>query len=146
MQTLLPLEICAARDLTKTLRAAAMREQKVGTVLSIEDPGFLTVAQQLAQRQPPLDSRQAQQLRLAHGLAPRLQEYYAFAEDPRLAPQVSEATRAVAALAKRLQQTIVAVQDVALRDYAELRSGPAGTVFFLEPIPVSGTGGRGAGG
>ncbi len=34
---------------------------------------------------------------------------------------------------------------MAERDYGELRAGPAGTVFFLEPVPASGTG-SGAGG
>ncbi len=46
-----------------------------------------------------------------------------------------------------IQQRIVAVQGLIERDYAGLRAGPAGTVFFLEPIPASGTtGGPGAGG
>ncbi|MBC8088585.1 MAG: PD40 domain-containing protein [Phycisphaerae bacterium] len=49
-----------------------------------------------------------------------------------------------------IQQRIIAVEDVALRNYTQLQSGPAGTVFFLEPIPASGTagggGGRGGGG
>ena len=45
-----------------------------------------------------------------------------------------------------LQQRIVAVQDVALRDYAQLRAGPAGTVFFVEPIPAIGTADRPGGG
>ncbi|HEY5441589.1 MAG TPA: PDZ domain-containing protein [Gemmatimonadaceae bacterium] len=38
-----------------------------------------------------------------------------------------------------LQQRIVAVQDVALREYAQLRAGAPGTVFFLEPVPETGT-------
>lgn len=42
-----------------------------------------------------------------------------------------------------IQQRIVAVQDVALRNYTALQAGPTGTVFFLEPIPVSGTGAGG---
>ena len=45
-----------------------------------------------------------------------------------------------------IQQRIIAVQDVALRNYAQLQAGPAGTVFFLEPVPVSGTDGGGGGG
>ncbi|MEO5814291.1 MAG: PDZ domain-containing protein, partial [Gemmatimonadaceae bacterium] len=48
-----------------------------------------------------------------------------------------------------LQQRIVAVQDVALREYGQLRAGAPGTVFFLEPIPQTGTvepPGPGAGG
>lgn len=45
-----------------------------------------------------------------------------------------------------IQQRIVAVQDVALRNYTELTAGPAGTVFFLEPIPATGTGAAGGGG
>ena len=44
-----------------------------------------------------------------------------------------------------LQDRTIAVPGVALRDYAQLKAGVAGTVFFLEPIPVSGTGGGGAG-
>ena len=45
-----------------------------------------------------------------------------------------------------VQQRIIAVQDVALRNYTSLRAGPAGTVFFLEPVPASGTIDRAAAG
>ena len=45
-----------------------------------------------------------------------------------------------------IQQRIVAVQAVAERDYAGLAAGPAGTVFFLEPVPATGTGAAGANG
>jgi tricorn protease len=45
-----------------------------------------------------------------------------------------------------LQQRILAVPGIAERDYAQLRAGPAGTVFFVEPLPATGTGGGGAGG
>ena len=46
-----------------------------------------------------------------------------------------------------IQQRIIAVEDVALRNYTQLQAGPAGTVFFLEPVPASGTaGGGGRGG
>jgi tricorn protease len=38
-----------------------------------------------------------------------------------------------------IQQRIIAVQDVALRNYTGLRAGVAGTVFFLEPLPSTGT-------
>jgi tricorn protease len=38
-----------------------------------------------------------------------------------------------------LQQRIIAIPGVAQRNYAQLRSGPAGTVFFIEPIPATGT-------
>ena len=38
-----------------------------------------------------------------------------------------------------LEQRIIAIPGVALRDYSQLRSGPAGTVFFVEPIPATGT-------
>ncbi len=49
-----------------------------------------------------------------------------------------------------IAQRIIAVQGVVERDYRELHSGPAGTVFFLEPIPPTGTadgqqGGQGGG-
>ncbi|MEP6620266.1 MAG: PDZ domain-containing protein [bacterium] len=37
-----------------------------------------------------------------------------------------------------LQQRIIPVQNVALREYSQLHAGVAGTVFFLEPIPASG--------
>lgn len=40
----------------------------------------------------------------------------------------------------QLQQRIVAVSGVADREYGLLRSGPAGTVFFLESVAASGTG------
>ncbi|MBP6771414.1 MAG: PDZ domain-containing protein [Gemmatimonadaceae bacterium] len=45
-----------------------------------------------------------------------------------------------------MQQRIVAVTGVNERDYAQLRAGPAGTVFFVEPVPATGTAGGGAGG
>ena len=45
-----------------------------------------------------------------------------------------------------IQQRIVAVPDLALRDYAQLQAGPPGTVFFLEPVPAAGTQDRPAGG
>ena len=38
-----------------------------------------------------------------------------------------------------LQQRIVVVSGLAERDYGTLVAGPAGTVFFLEPIPATGT-------
>lgn len=38
-----------------------------------------------------------------------------------------------------IAQRILPVQGVAERNYRELRSGPAGTVFFVEPVPASGT-------
>jgi tricorn protease len=39
----------------------------------------------------------------------------------------------------RLQQRVVPVQDVALRDYGALHAGAPGTVFFLEAMPQTGT-------
>lgn len=45
-----------------------------------------------------------------------------------------------------LPQRIVAVAGVVDRDYSALRAGPAGTVFFLEPVPATGTSGGGNGG
>jgi len=39
-----------------------------------------------------------------------------------------------------IQQRIIAVQDVALRDYSQLRAGAPGTVFFVEALPETGTG------
>ncbi len=38
-----------------------------------------------------------------------------------------------------LQQRIVAVPEVAQRDYSQLHAGTPGTVFFLESVPVTGT-------
>jgi tricorn protease len=38
-----------------------------------------------------------------------------------------------------LQQRIISIPGIAMRDYGELRSGPAGTVFFVEAIPPTGT-------
>ena len=68
------------------------------------------------------------------------------AEAPDSMPNVQ---RAVAGRPVRIdfdgiQQRIIAVPDLALRDYAQLRAGPPGTVFFVEPMPASGTGGRAA--
>ena len=45
-----------------------------------------------------------------------------------------------------IEQRIVAVPDLALRDYAQLHAGPPGTVFFLEPVPAAGTQDRPGGG
>ena len=44
-----------------------------------------------------------------------------------------------------LQQRVISVPGVPERPYTALRSGAAGTVFYLEPAPA-GSGGRGAGG
>jgi tricorn protease len=38
-----------------------------------------------------------------------------------------------------LQQLIIAIPRIAERNYDELRAGPAGTVFFVEAIPETGT-------
>ena len=45
-----------------------------------------------------------------------------------------------------LQNRTIAVQSVALRNYSQLKAGIPGTVFFLEPLPTTGTGGAGGGG
>jgi tricorn protease len=45
-----------------------------------------------------------------------------------------------------IQQRIIAIPGIALRDYTQLRAGPAGSVFFLEPIPETGTNERPGGG
>jgi tricorn protease len=45
-----------------------------------------------------------------------------------------------------IQQRIIAVPDLALRDYSQLKAGLPGTVFFLEPVPPSGTNERPGGG
>src|SRR5690349_2728424 len=38
-----------------------------------------------------------------------------------------------------IQQRIIAIPGIAQRNYTQLRSGPSGTVFFVEPIPATGT-------
>jgi tricorn protease len=45
-----------------------------------------------------------------------------------------------------LQNRTLAVQSVALRNYSQLKSGVAGTVFFLEAMPQTGTAAAGGGG
>lgn len=45
----------------------------------------------------------------------------------------------------RISQRILSL-GVTPRDYAQLRSGPAGTLFFIESVPSSGTGGGQGGG
>ncbi|MGH7635765.1 MAG: PDZ domain-containing protein, partial [Gemmatimonadaceae bacterium] len=45
-----------------------------------------------------------------------------------------------------LQQRIISIPGIAMRDYGQLRSGPAGTVFFVEAIPSTGTAEDSAGG
>lgn len=44
-----------------------------------------------------------------------------------------------------LQGRTIAVPGVAMRNYSQLKAGVSGTVFFLEPVPASGTGGTAAG-
>jgi tricorn protease len=44
-----------------------------------------------------------------------------------------------------LQDRVIAVPGVTLRDYQQLKAGVTGNVFFLEPVPASGTGGGGGG-
>ena len=69
-----------------------------------------------------------------------------------VAPARADSTRPAVMLPPRavridfdgIQQRIVAVTEVADRDYASLRAGPAGSVFFLEPLPATGTGAAGA--
>src|SRR6185436_3673541 len=38
-----------------------------------------------------------------------------------------------------LQQRVIAVQDIALHDYSQLRAGAPGTIFFQEATPQTGT-------
>ena len=38
-----------------------------------------------------------------------------------------------------LQQRIIAIPGIAQRNYTQLRAGPTGTVFFVEPVPATGT-------
>jgi tricorn protease len=45
-----------------------------------------------------------------------------------------------------IQQRIVTVENVAARDYEQLKAGAPGTVFFLEPLPETGTSERPGGG
>ncbi|MDF1505232.1 S41 family peptidase [Roseisolibacter sp. H3M3-2] len=45
-----------------------------------------------------------------------------------------------------LAQRTIAVGDVALRDYAQLRAGAPGSVFFVELLPQTGTGNAAGGG
>lgn len=67
------------------------------------------------------------------------------------APPAPSATPAPAAAPARavtidfddLQQRIIAVPGVVDRDYSQLRAGPAGTVFFVEPGQGAGPGGGG---
>lgn len=59
------------------------------------------------------------------------------------ARNTASAARTVAIDFDGLQQRIIAVQGIAERDYSQLQAGPAGTVFFLEPTPATGTSGGG---
>jgi tricorn protease len=59
---------------------------------------------------------------------------------PAAAAGSAPVTRAVRLDFDGIQQRIIAVPGVTERDYGELRAGPAGTVFFLESVPASGTG------
>jgi tricorn protease len=45
-----------------------------------------------------------------------------------------------------IARRIIPVPGIALRDYAQLRAGAAGTVFFTENVAATGTGGGGPGG
>lgn len=67
-------------------------------------------------------------------------------------PARTDSTRAAAAPVRAVRidydgiaQRILAVQGITERDYDALRAGPAGTVFFLEPTPATGTSGGGQG-
>ena len=44
-----------------------------------------------------------------------------------------------------IQQRVIAVPGIVDRNYSSLRAGPSGTVFFLEAIPATGTGGGNGG-
>lgn len=59
--------------------------------------------------------------------------------------RTSATARAVRIDFDGIAQRILAVQGIAERDYDLLQAGPAGTVFFLEPAPVTGTSGGGFG-
>ena len=73
---------------------------------------------------------------------------------PRPAPRAADTTAIPAAPTGRpiridfdgIQQRVIAVPGITDRGYSQLHAGTAGTVFFLEPVPASGTGGGGAGG
>lgn len=72
--------------------------------------------------------------------------------DSTRAPARTDSTRAPAAPVRAVRidydgiaQRILAVQGITERDYDVLRAGPAGTVFFLEPMPTTGTSGGGQG-
>ena len=80
----------------------------------------------------PVDSARAAAARMAAGAGA--------ARDTAGRPAMT-ASRTVRIDFDGLAQRIIAVPDVAVRDYQQLRAGPAGSVFFVEPIPASGTGG-----
>jgi tricorn protease len=67
------------------------------------------------------------------------------ARTPTAAP-AGAASRAVTIDFDGIQQRILAVPGIVDRDYSQLRAGPAGTVFFVEPVPATGTGGAGGAG
>ncbi|MCC6242783.1 MAG: PD40 domain-containing protein [Gemmatimonadaceae bacterium] len=67
-------------------------------------------------------------------------------DSARTATVVAATVRATAIDFDGIAQRILAVPGVAERDYDQLRAGPAGTVFFVEAVAASGTGGGGAAG
>ncbi len=68
-------------------------------------------------------------------------------DSTRSAPAAAPApARAVTIDFDNLQRRILVVPGITERDYSQLRAGPAGTVFFVEPLPSTGTGGGGGGG
>ncbi|HEY0931618.1 MAG TPA: PDZ domain-containing protein [Gemmatimonas sp.] len=73
-------------------------------------------------------------------------------DSTRSVPRAADTTRTAPAPVRPVRidydaiaQRILAVQGITERDYEGLRAGPAGTVFFLEPIPATGTGAAGGG-
>lgn len=76
----------------------------------------------------------------ASPLLPESDEEAARARGDSAAPTApAPAVRAVRIDFEGIQQRIIAVTSVAERDYSALRAGPAGSVFFLESVPVTGT-------
>ena len=61
-------------------------------------------------------------------------------------PAAAPALRPVRIDVDGIAQRIIAVQGVTERDYTELRAGTAGSVFFLESVPATGTAGANGGG
>ncbi|MEQ1692203.1 MAG: PDZ domain-containing protein, partial [Gemmatimonas sp.] len=99
-----------------------------------------------AEPSPLLPESDDEIVRAARGDSARVPAPSDSARTPAAAAPAAAPARAVAIDFDGVQQRVVAVPGIVDRDYSQLRAGPAGTVFFIEPVQATGTGGGAAAG